>query len=230
MLVLPILLLAVALAVSMFASKRFQQGLDLGRKVTPPGAQTAGEVAREFLDANEAGDVKIVEHNALVSDYYDPKRRVLFLHRQVMQGTDAASWAQALHEAAHATQRGPDAGALRWRLGNIRLARYAPALIGFAALLFVFLKRLQPRHAIFLCGVAFFLIVVANAMSMAVEYNASQRAQAWLERKLRRHRDALDVFEKVLPRVAWRDTGALLKSPLYLLFGMLPVGGAMRPR
>ncbi len=230
MLVLPILLLAVAIGISMLASQRFTQALDLGRKVTVPGAQTAAEAAREFLDANDAADVKIMEHNALVSDYYDPRRRVLFLNRRVMQGTDAASWAVALHEAAHAAQRGDEAKALKWRLGNVRLARYAPALIGFVALLFVFLKRLSPRHAILLCGVSFFLIVMMNAMSMAVESNASQRALAWLDRKLRKHRATLDTFELLLPRVAWRDTGVLLRSPLYLLFGALPVGGALRPR
>jgi Zn-dependent membrane protease YugP len=229
-LTLAIILLVIAIGISRFALQRYEQGVTLGAKQTAPGAQTAAEVARQFLDENDASDVKIVEHNAMVSDYFDQGRRVLFLNKSVMQGTDVASWSIALHEAAHATQKGEEGKALGWRMGNIRLARYAPALIGIVALVFVFLKRLQTRPALFACGIAFFLIVMLNAMSMAVEYNASQRVVAWLERKLRRNSDMLDLFRQILPRVAWRDTGALIRSPMYLLFGMLPVGGRLRPK
>lgn len=226
---LPIILLVVAIGISRFALQRYDQGVKLGARQTVPGALTAAEAARQFLDENDAADVTIVEHNAMVSDYFDPGRRVLFLNKSVMQGTDAASWSIALHEAAHATQQGEEKKALLWRLGNIRLARYAPTIIGIAAIILAFVKR-APRPALFACGVAFFLIVLANAMSMAVEYNASQRVTAWLERKLRRHSDMLDLFKQILPRVAWRDTGALIRSPMYLLFGMLPVGGRLRPK
>ncbi len=230
MLILPILLILVAIGISRFAMQRYEQGIDLGAKQTVPGAQTAAEAAREFLDANDAADVKIVEHNAMVSDYFDTSRRVLFLNRGVMNGTDAGSWSIALHEAAHATQQGEEGKALKWRMGNIRLARYAPALIGLLAIAFIVMKRLQPRHALYVCGLAFFLIAMLNAMSMAVEYNASQRVMAWLERKLKRHSNTVELFQQILPRVAWRDTGVLIRSPLYLLFGMLPVGGRLRPR
>lgn len=230
MLVLPILLLVIAIGISRFATQRFEQGLELGRRTRAPGAQTAAEAVREFLDENGASDVRIVEHTAVVSDYFDSRRRVLFLNKSVMDGTDIASWSIALHEAGHATQQGEEAKALKWRLGNIRLARYVPALLGILLLTFLVLKRIQVRHALLVAGIILFLIAMFNAMSMAVEYNASQRARAWLERKLRRNSDALDVFEQVLPRVAWRDTGALLRSPVYLLFGMLPVGGKLRPR
>lgn len=225
-----IILLVLAIGISRFALQRYEQGVMLGAKQTVPGALTAGEAARLFLDEHDASDVKIVEHNALVSDYFDSGRRVLFLNKTLMQGTDVASWSVVLHEAAHATQKGDEGKALGMRMGNIRLARYAPALIGIVALVFVVLKRLRPQHAIFVCGVAFFLIAMVNAMSMAVEYNASQRAMAWLERKLRRNSDTLELFRQILPRVAWRDTGALIRSPMYLLFGALPVGGKLRPR
>jgi Zn-dependent membrane protease YugP len=230
MLFLPILLIVLAIGISRFAMQRYEQGVTLGARQTVPGAQTAAEAAREFLDENDAADVKILEHTAMVSDYFDPKRRVLFLNKAVMHGTDAGSWSIALHEAAHATQVGQEGKALHWRLGNIRLARYAPAIIGLLALTFVVLKRLQTRPALLLCSIAFFIITMLNAMSMAVEYNASQRVVAWLERKLRRHSDMLDLFRQILPRVAWRDTSALIRSPMYLFFGMLPVGGKVRPR
>ena len=185
---------------------------------------------REFLDANEAQDVQIVEHTALVSDYFDPKRRTLFLNRSTMHGTDAGSWAVALHEAAHALQGGDARKALDWRLGNIRLARYAPTVVVATCFLLTFLKRLPFRSTLFICGALIALIMLLNVMSMPVEMNASQRAQAWLEEKLRRHPALLEVFTALLSQVAWRDTGAFLRSPMYCLHGLLPVGGKLRPR
>jgi Zn-dependent membrane protease YugP len=228
MILIAVLLLAFSVGLARYAMQRHQDAMKMGAGHTMPGGQTAAEVAREFMDDNEARDVQIVEHNALVSDYYDPKRRTLFLNRATMDGTSAAAWALALHEAAHALQEGEARKALDRRLSNIRLARYAPTIIAVACLTLGFLKRLPFRHALLICGILFAVIAVLNIMSMPVEVNASQRVQAWIEYKLRKHPALLEIFTALLARVAWRDSGALARSPVYLLTGMLPVGGKLR--
>ena len=228
MLIIPIVLLLLSIGVARYAMQRYESAMKMGARHVMPGGQTAGEVVREFLEENDAGDVQIVEHTALVSDYYDPKRRTLFLTRRTMSGTDAGSWAVALHEAAHALQEGEARKALDWRLGNIKLARYAPTVVAAVCLVFMFLKRLPSRHALLICGVLFAAIMALNVLSMPVEVNASQRVQVWIEGKLRRHPALLEMFTALLTRVAWRDTGALFRSPMYFLFGALPVGGKLR--
>lgn len=228
MLFIPIILLVLSIGVARYAMRRHEEAVKVGARHTMPGGQTAGEVAREFLEACEAKDVQIVEHTALVSDYFDPKRRTLFLTKATMNGTDAGSWAIALHEAAHATQEGEARKALDWRLGNVLLARYAPSVVGLACLVLAFLKRLPFPRALLICGIVFALIMALNVMSMPIEMNASQRAQAWIEDKLRKHPALIEVFTALLARVAWRDTGVFAKSPTYFLFGMLPVGGKLR--
>src|SRR4051812_34878952 len=130
MLFVPIILLLLSIGIARYAKQRYEEGIKVGARHSMPGGQTAGEVAREFLDASGVEGVQIVEHTALISDYYDAKRRTLFLTRATMNGTSAAAWAIALHEAAHATQEGETLKAFEWRVGNVRLARYAPALIG----------------------------------------------------------------------------------------------------
>jgi Zn-dependent membrane protease YugP len=228
MIAIPVILLLLSIGIARFAMQRHEEAVKLGRRHTMPGGQTAGEAAREFLDANEATDVQIVEHTAMVSDYFDPKRRTLFLTRATMDGTDAGSWAVALHEAAHALQEGEARKALDWRLGNVRLARYAPTVVGLTCLVLTFLKRLPFRSTLLVCGILFALIMVVNLMSMPIEVNASQRAQAWIEDKLRKHPALLEMFTGLLARVAWRDTGVFVKSPVYFFFGLLPVGGKLR--
>lgn len=228
MLAIPVILLLLSIGIARYAMQRHEEAIKAGRRHVMPGGQTAGEVAREFLEANEATDVQIVEHTAMVSDYYDPKRRTLFLTRATMQGTDAGSWAIALHEAAHALQEGDARKALDWRLGNVRLARYAPTVVALACMVLTFLKRLPFRSTLIICGILFALIMLVNVLSMPIEANASQRAQAWIEDKLRKHPALLEVFTTVLARVAWRDTGVFVKSPMYFLYGLLPMGGKLR--
>jgi Zn-dependent membrane protease YugP len=228
MIAIPIILLLLSIGIARYAMQRYEEAVRTGARHSMPGGETAAEVAREFLDANDMKGVQIVEHTALVSDYYDPKRRTLVLTRATMVGTSAAAWAIALHVAAHATLEGDALKAYEWRMGNIRLARYAPAVIGLVCLVLAFLKRLPPTRALMVCGVFFALIMGLIVMSMPIEVNASQRAQAWIETKLRRHPALTELFSTLLGRVAWRDTGVLARSPTYFLFGVLPVGGKLR--
>lgn len=219
--------LIVAVVIAFFAKRRYEAAFAHGMKAAMPGGQTAAEVAREFLDANEAPDVKIMEHSATVTDYFDPKRHCLFLHRDVMNGNSAAAWAIALHEAAHAAQ--PPAP-VEMRLNNIKLTRYVPALTALAFLVLGFLKRVPFPIGLRIMGVIWFVVMLLNVMTLAVEFNASARAMAFLERKLSRYHELLDHLPRILKGVAWRDTAAFLRSPLYCLFGLLPVGGKLRPR
>jgi Zn-dependent membrane protease YugP len=228
MLALPIILLLLSIGIARYAMQRYEEAVKAGARHSMPGGQTAEEVVREFLDANDVKGVQVVEHSALVSDYYDPKRRTLFLSRATMHGTSAAAWAIALHEAAHATQEGESLKAFEWRLGNIKLSRYAPTVIGLACAVLMVMKRLPPSRALLICGAFFAVIMGLSVMSMPIEVNASQRAQAWIENKLRKHPALIELFTTLLGRVAWRDTGALMKSPSYFLFGLMPVGGKLR--
>jgi uncharacterized protein len=225
-----VIALVLALGTANFGRTRFEGAMRTGARLRSPGGQTAAEVAREFLDDGDAADVKIVEHNALATDYFDPGRRTLFLHPDVMNSPSAAAWAVALHEAAHAMQGGPMRAAFDLRRSNIKLTRYAPALSAalFAAL--GFLRR--PPFAIGwrIVAAIWFVVMLLNVLSLPIEFNASQRALAFLERKLRKNPEILEHFGRLLGGVAWRDTAAFLRSPLYCLFGALPVGGALRPR
>ncbi len=230
MLALIIIPLLFALAAAKFASDRFHAAIKTGSKVGVPGAMTAAEAVREFLDENDASDVKIMEHNAFVSDYYDVGRRCLFLNQSTMMGTDAASWSLALHEAAHALQTGESAKLFLWRQGNIRLTRYAPTLIAFVCLLLNFLKRLPFRSTLMICGILFALIMLVNLLSTPIEKNASARVMSWLDRRLEKYPELLDTFAVVLSGVAWRDTAVFLKSPMHFFYAFLPMGGKLRPR
>lgn len=229
MLGISILLILLTIGLANYARRRSDNAVLAGRRVPIPNGATVAEVTQQFLDENEAGDVVIVGHNALVSDYFDPKRRKLYLNEAVMNGRDAGSLAIALHEAAHALQTDEARKALDWRLTTIRATRYLPTLVAVGALAFMVLRRLPFPRVLMVVGFIWFLIMLLNFTSMPIEMNASQRALGWLERKMAKYSNFVESMSTLLQNVAYRDTGAFTKSPLFMLFGVLPVGGKIRP-
>ena len=224
-----ILLIIITIGLANYARQRADVAVLTGKRMQIPNGATVEEITRQFLDENEAEDVKIVAHNALVSDYFDPKRRKLYLNEAVMKGTDAGALALALHEAAHALQTDEARKALDWRLSTIRATRYLPTLVAVGGLALMVLKRLPFPRVVMVVGFIWFLIMIANFTSMPIEMNASQRALGWLERKMAKYSNFVESMSTLLKNVAYRDTGAFTKSPLFMLFGILPVGGKLRP-
>ena len=225
-----VIALILALGLANYARVRFLAALREGGQMKSPDGQTAAAVAREFLDAGGAAEVRIMEHSGLVTDYFDPKRRTLFLHPDVMNSASASAWCLALHEAAHAMQAESMRTALDMRMSNIKLTRYVPALAGLAVVVLGFLRRPPFGIGWRLLALVWFVVMLLNAMSLPVEFNASRRAMFFLEGKLRGNDKLLERFARLMTGIAWRDTAAFLRSPVYCMFGLLPVGGRLRPK
>ena len=209
---------------------KFEDLMARGRRQPSPDNKTGAEIAAEFLVANEASDVQILVHDAVVSDYFDPRRRRLFLRRETHDGRDLAAWAVALHEAAHAVQSGDDTDAIKWRQTCISLNRYAPVAAGAAAIaLTVLLRRPGRVSLMFFIGVCAIALML-NIGTLAVEFNANKRVIRWLEDRLERYPDALDKLQQILSGVATREVGDLLQSPRYFFLSALPGTSKTRPQ
>ncbi|TDU81190.1 Zn-dependent membrane protease YugP [Prosthecobacter fusiformis] len=228
MLALFILVLLFCFGVCQWAAGRYAQVQGPGMKERAPTAHTGAEIARLFLAYEDATDVEIIEHDSMASDYFDPRRRRLFLQPKVARGTSMGAWAIALHEAAHATQTEAALGDLKWRQNVIRLNRYGPifGLVGVAAMMFL---RFPPRFAIAALVAVCVMLLLLNIGTLAVEYNANARLRRFLENHLERHPDAHERLTGYLSRVAVREVGDLLRSPRYFLFSALPGSGKIRP-
>jgi uncharacterized protein len=229
-----IILILLVIGVSRYAAQRYEQSLFEGRNMAAPGGLTGAQIAAEFLKANGAGDVEIVAHEAMVSDYFDPSRRRLFLRKSTREGKDLGAWAVALHEAAHALQctsdEDSDIDALKWRQSVIRMTRYLPmtaALISGGAML---MRRMTGRVALMLFFGVCALVLLLNLGTVAIEYNANKRLRLWLEERLASRPEALERLEPILAAVATREVGDMLRSASYFFFSALPGSGKLRPR
>jgi uncharacterized protein len=229
-LVLIILLFALAFGASRYCLGRYETAIARGRRIKAPQTLTGEEIAIEFLKSEGIEDVQVAEHNGVVSDYYDPARKRLFLRREFKDGADLAAWAVALHEAAHATQTGETLDDLKWRRSCIKMTRYVPTLTGIISIALIFLKVLTPRYAILALAAMCVVVLLMNIGSLAVERNANLRLRRFLEAKLGSHSEAHEEIERLLSAVAMREVGDLIRSPRYFFFSALPGSSKVRPR
>lgn len=225
-----IVLFLLAFGASRWCLRRFEEAVLRGQREKSPLPMTGEEIAMEFLLSEEISDVQVVEHNAMVTDYFDPSRRRLFLRSEFKNGRHLAAWAVALHEAAHATQTGDALGDLRWRRSCIHLTRYLPTLSGIIAVALMLLKVLLPRYAILGVAAVCALTLLLNFGSVAVERNANLRLRRFLDRRLADHPEAREQLDAILSATAYREAGDLLRSPRYFFFSALPGSSKLRPR
>ncbi|MCA1963092.1 MAG: zinc metallopeptidase [Prosthecobacter sp.] len=229
MLLLPILVLAVCLGVCNWAASRYQTMLQEAGREKAPTAHTGAEIAQLFLNYQGAEGVEIMEHAGVITNYYEPRRRRLFLAPTVAAGTSLADWTLALHEAGHAAAEGEETDDLKWRQTVIKLCRYAPMLALILALGAMILLKMPGRFILIGLPAICFILLLLNLGTLSEEFRANRRLSRFLDKHLNRNPAARQTLEEHLRRAAMREVGDLISSPRYFFLSAIPGTGMARP-
>ena len=174
----------------------------------PRRGLTGEQAAREILDSHGLRQVQIEPSQwGLLSDHYDPRKRVLRLSKDVRSGVSIAAVGIAAHEAGHAIQHAESYGPLMMR------SSLAPAIaIGMRLVPWIFwggfLLNLTPYRQFgipltILGGFIFFGITVLSVMTLPVEFDASKRAKRLLQKHNIVDRQEIPGVNAVLDSAAW---------------------------
>ena len=166
-------LLIPGLILALYAQIRVSSAFHKWQQEMSCTGLTGAQIARQILDANGAGDVRIEPVAGSLTDHYDPRDGVLRLSSEVYGSRSIAALGVAAHEAGHAIQDAQAYAPLRIRSMLVPLAN-----IGSNAAMPLFLLGLifswQPLVKIgILC---FSLAVLFYLVTLPVELNASRRA------------------------------------------------------
>ncbi len=134
---------------------------------------TGFEVARMILDKNGLKDVLVLETTGLMSDCYDPKRKVIKLSSDVYRNSTISSASIAAHEAGHAIQDQEEYGFLKFRNIIIPFVNISSTLGYVAIIIGIIAGALNVLYIgiILLCGMILFQLI-----TLPVEFDASKRA------------------------------------------------------
>lgn len=151
-------------------------------KVYLQNGMSGKEIAEKMLHDNGIYDVKVISVAGRLTDHYNPADKTVNLSEAVYNERNAASAAVAAHEVGHAVQHAQAYSWLEFRSKMVPTVSISSTIAQFAIMGGIFLVNSFPE--LLLLGILFFAVtVVFTFVTLPVEYDASNRALAWLEAK-----------------------------------------------
>jgi len=139
------------------------------------------EIAEKMLKENDINDVKVVSVPGFLSDHYNPINRTVNLSPEVYEGRHISAAAVAAHECGHAVQHSTAYSFLTMRSKLVPVVQFSSNIVQWILLAGVLMLQISP--ALLLIGITLFALTTLFAfITLPVEFDASARALAWLER------------------------------------------------
>lgn len=176
---------------------------------------TAKEVARKILDENGLYNVSIEYISGNLTDHYDPSSNVIRLSDSVYNSTSVAAIGVAAHEVGHAIQHAQGYAPIKIRQAIIPITQIGSSLavpLILIGMLFSALQWLIPVGIFLYTGVVLF-----QAVTLPVEFNASGRALKTLDENVILYKDEVRMAKKVLTAAAMTYVAAMFSSLMSLL-------------
>jgi len=207
-------LMIPALLLSIWAQAKVKGTFSKYSKVRSGNGYTGAMTAREILDENDLHDIDVVSAKGILTDNYNPKKRVVNLSEAVYSKASIAAIGVAAHETGHALQDKDGYGPLKLRSYLVPVANIGSAAgpyIVIFGLIFSVGFLIELGIVLFAAAVLFYLV------TLPVELNASKRAMELLETKGILEREELGAAKKVLNAAAFTYVAAALSAVLTLV-------------
>ncbi|MFG6118440.1 MULTISPECIES: zinc metallopeptidase [Thalassobacillus] len=164
---------AILMIIPLWAQSRVKSTYKKYSKVATSSSMTGAQVARKILDDNGLYNVSIEETRGMLSDHYDPRKKVVRLSTDNFHGHSMAASAVAAHEVGHAIQDSQDYAFLRLRSALVPVASFGSNI----SIFLIIGGALLGMSGLLLLGIIFFAAAVLfQLITLPVEFDASNRA------------------------------------------------------
>ena len=220
------ILVLIGAVLSLIASARVNSTFNKYQRVRSASGMTGAEAAERILHQNGIYDVAVEHVRGNLTDHYDPKNKVLRLSDATYSSNSVAAVGVAAHECGHALQHNAGYLPLRIRSAIVPAANIGSKL-GIPIILLGVL--LSGNYFLIQLGIwVFSLAVLFQIVTLPVEFNASNRAMAMMERYGILSGEELRSTRKVLSAAAMTYVAAAASSILQLLRLVILFGGGRR--
>lgn len=152
---------------------------------TPLQANLSGaEIAKLMLADNNITDVQVLSVEGQLSDHYNPANKTVNLSPDVYYGRNAAAAAVASHECGHAVQHATSYAWLNLRSTLVPLQNSAGKILNIvliASFIGSFLIQMNYTIIGFIVVGAYGILTLFSLVTLPVEFDASNRALAWVK-------------------------------------------------
>lgn len=213
-----------ALILGFWAQSKVKSSFEKFSKVRSSIGLTGAEIARRMLDQNGLYDVKVAQSNGFLTDNYDPRTKTLNLSSSVYQTNTIAAAGVAAHEAGHALQDQQNYMPLRFRsamVPTVQIGSRLGPIIFMVGLFFDYMSGASSNfgYQIAQVGLVIFAATALFALvTLPVEFNATNRAKAWLSTSGTIYQQEMKGINSVLDAAALTYIAAAVQALSTLLY------------
>ena len=170
----------VFMLLSWLVSWRLKSKFKQYSEVAFRGNLTGAQVAAKMLSDNNINDVKILSVEGQLTDHYNPIEKTVNLSPEVYNGRSVAAAAVAAHECGHAVQHERAYIWLGLRSRLVPVVSVTSRYMQWILLAGILTVTVFPY--LLLAGIVLFALTTAfSFITLPVEFDASNRALAWLD-------------------------------------------------
>jgi uncharacterized protein len=176
-----ILMGGIALA-SWLVSSRLKNKFEKYSKIQLRNGLSGAEIAEKMLADHGIRDVRVISTPGQLTDHYNPADKTVNLSEAVYNQRNAAAAAVAAHECGHAVQHHVAYSWLTMRSNLVPIVNIASSYMQWILLAGILMVNRFPQ--LLLVGIVIFAsTTLFSIITLPVEYDASNRALAWLKNK-----------------------------------------------
>lgn len=221
-------LLAASLILSMYASMRVRSNYNKYSQIGNKTGMTGIQAARRILDMNGLSDVKIELTPGVMTDHYDPSKKVMRLSEGVYNKSTIAAISIAAHESGHALQHKENYGLLTFRNTVAIPVGWASKLSWVCILIGIILTGtsmyIEGNWLIDIGIIMFAAVVLFHLVTLPVELNASKRAIHQMQEQGIVFQDEISGVKNMLSAAAFTYV-ATLAAALVQLIRLIAIRG-----
>jgi Zn-dependent membrane protease YugP len=176
------LLAGIIMLMSWLVSSRLKSKFEFYSKLQLQNGMSGKEIAEKMLSDNGIYDVKVISVEGQLTDHYNPANKTVNLSEAVYNQRNAVAAAVAAHECGHAVQHAKAYSWLEFRSKLVPIVSVASNFVQWILLAGIIMIRTFP--SLLLIGIVIFAATTLfTIVTLPVEYDASNRALAWLKNK-----------------------------------------------
>ena len=199
-------------------------------QVPTSSGKTGAEVAQDMLEHYGIYDVQIVQGQGMLTDHYNPSKKLISLSPEVYQGRHVSAAAVAAHECGHAVQH-----AEAYSMLHVRSSLVPVVQISSRVQQFLFMAMMVGMFAMGGFGgqilllalvVSFGVSALFSFVTLPVEFDASRRALNWLDASGNTHGMEYEGAKDALWWAAMTYVAAALGALVMFLYFALQLLGS----
>jgi Zn-dependent membrane protease YugP len=182
------ILIGVISLASWYISNTLKRKFKKYSKIQLRNGMSGAEIAEKMLSDNGIFDVKVISTPGKLTDHYNPKEKTVNLSESVYNQRNAAAAAVAAHECGHAVQHAKAYSYLTLRSQLVPIVSVSSKFSQWLVIGGIIMGAASGA-----AGIGFYVAIlglilmgfatVFSFITLPVEYDASNRALAWLQNK-----------------------------------------------